>query len=226
MYSASSEAWSGLTERYGAIRLQRVTPPSTEPLTLAQAKAYLKVDFDADDTLITAMIAEARAWAEAITRRALIDQEWLMVMDRFPVQSRHNPFGEILLPFGKCLSVQSITYTDTAGVEQHMYGASSGNSPPSADYQEDLRDSYGGIIRPNKNTYWPATDGILGAVEVAFTVGYGDAADVDGGIMSALKFKLADLYETRGEQDARLTSQTGLAVTAERLIGPFIIHKF
>jgi len=47
--------------------LQLVTPPVDEPVTLAEAKLHLRVDFDEDDALILALISAARQAAEAIT---------------------------------------------------------------------------------------------------------------------------------------------------------------
>ena len=40
------------------------TPPTSEPITLAEAKEHLNVDFTEDDTLIGAMIMAARTAVE------------------------------------------------------------------------------------------------------------------------------------------------------------------
>jgi peptide/nickel transport system permease protein len=50
------------------------TAPASEPITLTEAKAHLRVDFDDDDTLITAMIAAARGYVEEHCNRALLTQ--------------------------------------------------------------------------------------------------------------------------------------------------------
>ena len=44
----------------------------TEPVTLAEAKAWLRVDYTDDDTLITSMIKSARQSIEHFTNRALV----------------------------------------------------------------------------------------------------------------------------------------------------------
>ena len=65
-----------------------LTGPAVEPLTLAEAKEYLRVDTGDDDDVITALIAGARVHVEAQTRRALITQSWRLVRDGWPPDGR------------------------------------------------------------------------------------------------------------------------------------------
>src|SRR4051812_9447312 len=65
-----------------------LTPPAVEPVTLADAKAYLRIDNDDDDAVISALIAGARSHIEAQTRRALITQSWRLVRDAWPGDGR------------------------------------------------------------------------------------------------------------------------------------------
>ena len=53
-------------------------------MTLAEAKAYLRVEHDDDDDVIAALIAGARVHVEAQTRRALITQSWRLIRDAWP----------------------------------------------------------------------------------------------------------------------------------------------
>jgi hypothetical protein len=63
--------------------LQLNTPPAQEPVTLAQAKAWLRVESGTDeDDLIAALIAAARARAEWHTGRAFVTQGWTLWLDR------------------------------------------------------------------------------------------------------------------------------------------------
>ncbi|MEM6397488.1 MAG: head-tail connector protein [Bacteroidota bacterium] len=50
------------------------TPPAIEPISLAEAKNWLRVDNDADDSLIETMITSARMAAENYTNRKFITQ--------------------------------------------------------------------------------------------------------------------------------------------------------
>jgi uncharacterized phiE125 gp8 family phage protein len=65
-----------------------LTAPATEPLSLAEAKAYLRVETGDDDAVIGALIAGSRIHVEAQTRRALITQSWRISVDAWPDDGR------------------------------------------------------------------------------------------------------------------------------------------
>jgi uncharacterized phiE125 gp8 family phage protein len=87
-----------------------VTAPASEPVTLTQAKAQLRVDHSDDDALITQLITTARQYVEIITSRALLTQTWDVYYDEFPDDE------DIDLPFGQLQSVVSFSWTDSANV--------------------------------------------------------------------------------------------------------------
>ena len=62
--------------------------PAVEPVSLAEAKAYLRVEHDDDDDTIAALIAGARIHVESQTRRALITQTWRLSRDAWPKSGR------------------------------------------------------------------------------------------------------------------------------------------
>ena len=64
--------------------LTLVTAPASEPVSLAEAKAHLRIEAADDDSLIGALITAARQSAEAHMRRALMSQTWRLSLDRFP----------------------------------------------------------------------------------------------------------------------------------------------
>ncbi|MEQ1790660.1 MAG: head-tail connector protein, partial [Rickettsiales bacterium] len=59
--------------------LERISAPATEPITLAEAKLYLRVDSSSEDNLITDLIVAARMSAEAWLKNSLISQSWKLV---------------------------------------------------------------------------------------------------------------------------------------------------
>ncbi len=68
-----------------------LVPLASEPLSLAEARQFLRVEHADDDTVITALIAAARAHVEALTRRALLNQTWRVVLDAWPANGRIAP---------------------------------------------------------------------------------------------------------------------------------------
>src|SRR3974377_971688 len=66
------------------MRLDLITPPAVEPVTLAEAKQHARVEYPDDDALITGMIVAARRMAETRLRSALITQTWNLYLDSFP----------------------------------------------------------------------------------------------------------------------------------------------
>jgi uncharacterized phiE125 gp8 family phage protein len=117
--------------------------PAVEPIVLADAKNFLRLDSDltADDTLITLLISAARRYAESYTGRSFITQKWKLVLDSFPGWSLMGmPYGTtyshpkqaVIFEKGPVQSVDSIVYVDMAGVTQTV------TAPASPDYAIDL----------------------------------------------------------------------------------------
>lgn len=88
--------------------LRLVSPPAGEPLTLAQAKAFLRVEHAADDDAITRAITTARQFAEQYIRAALLPQSWDYIV-------ANDGACELPLPLGPAQSITSVTLTDALG---------------------------------------------------------------------------------------------------------------
>lgn len=189
--------------------LSLVTPPAEEPITLSEAKAYARIDFSDDDTLIAGFIVAARQQCETITRRALITQTWDLILGEFPER-------EIEIPLPPLQSVTSITYLDDSGVSQTLatsvYKVDTANLP--------------GRITLKSGQSWPSTYDESAAVTIRFVAGYGNAAAVPDGIKSWLKLRTSTMYEHREE------SQVGTSiVTMPRdftigLLDPYRVQGF
>lgn len=85
--------------------LSRVQNPDIEPLTLAEAKLYLRVDGSDDDLLISALIRTAREAAEEYLRKSLATQEWKLTYEDYAPLRTPLPRG----PVQEVLSVKRIT---------------------------------------------------------------------------------------------------------------------
>jgi uncharacterized phiE125 gp8 family phage protein len=179
-----------------------ITAPTLEPITLAEAKAHLRVVSADEDALISSLVLAARERAEIYTERALLQQTWEVSLDVFPT-------GDIRLPLLPLLSVVSVKYYDTDGVEQTL---------DVSEYYEDAKSKPARIV-PVSN--WPATKDRPNAVTITIEAGYGETADkVPQVIKQALLLMVGDMYENR-EETVVGTIVSTLPLTADRLLRPF-----
>ena len=57
-----------------------IAPPGEEPVTLAEAKTFCRIDGSDEDALVSALIAAARLQVESLTGRALVTQTWRLTL--------------------------------------------------------------------------------------------------------------------------------------------------
>ena len=167
-----------------------VTPPAAEPVSLADAKAFLKVDSTDDDNLITLLISSARRSAEEYAKRSFITQTWKLTMDGFDVHEDDPPYlvssNTIDLPRGPVQSVSSLTTIDLANQSAVF---------PSASY---TLDTASGRILLTQGYTSPSNLRADAAVEVLYVTGYGaSASSVPGPIRQAILLHVGSLYENR-----------------------------
>ncbi len=156
--------------------------PAAEPISLAEAKAHLRVDADDEDALLSSLIVTARAFVEKALARALITQDWSLYLDNWPRG------GTIALPIAPVQEVTAVRVYDSGDmptdVDEESYSADTVSDPAR------LLLSAGGL------QMLPAR--LLNPYEVAFTAGYGDEADdVPEPIRHALKLLIAHWFENR-----------------------------
>lgn len=162
--------------------LQLDTPATADPVTVAEAKAHLRVGFSEDDTLIEGLIASATAEAQTITRRQLVTATWKLLLRDFPAGDE-----PIRVPLPPLQSVSSVKYFDTNGTEQTI---------ASANYIVDIASEPGRIaLAPDKT--WPGVQDRINAVTVEFIAGYGDPSAVPERIKTAIKQLVGHWYENR-----------------------------
>lgn len=164
-----------------------VTPATTEPVTLQEAKLHCKVITDlldveeyAEDSLITGWIAAARAVAEHYTGRSLATQTLEMAMDCFPEAGFD-------LDMPPVVSITSIVYTDLNGAEQTvsplLYRLSTYGNARRVELAYDAE--------------WPETRDEPEAVRVRYVTGY---ATTPPAVKSALKLMVGWFNEHRGSE--------------------------
>jgi uncharacterized phiE125 gp8 family phage protein len=182
---------------------RQITPPSAQPVTLAEAKAQVRVDHSDEDALITRLTAAATSYLDGrtgILGRCLVTQTWELTLDAFPD-------GEIELPLGPVANVVSVTYVGTAGTTQTL---------ASSNYYFDDA-SLSQWVVPVAD--WPDTKDVANAVTVRFIAGTA-AASVPEAIRHAILLLIGHWYEQRSTVSVGMTvAEMPMAVDA--LLAPF-----
>lgn len=185
---------------------QLVTAPAIEPISLADAKRHLRVDFDDDDVLIAMLLAAARQNAESYMGRALVSQVWDFYLDDFPRDG-----SPIKLMPAPVIEVQGVFYGDDSP-EPEM--AASGYILDTAAAPARLTLVPGGS--------WPSLTPSTNAVRIRFRAGYADGRVPDD-IKAGILLNLGSLYANR-ETVVIGTIVTQLPWAAEQLLRRHRIH--
>lgn len=186
-----------------------VSPPASEPVELAEAKAHLRVTSSDEDDLITELIVAAREICEMTTGRSLITQTWRADFPCFPVS------GEALrLPHGPVQSVTSIYYYDDTNADTLL---------ASSVYKADLTEQLA-KVRLAPDQYWPSVTRQSDAVRVTYEAGYGDdGIDVPRPILQAMLLLIGEWFRNREASSERVARELPFAVTS--LLGRYIVRS-
>jgi hypothetical protein len=190
-------------------RLRLVTDAASEPLTLADAKAYARVDLSDDDAPITALIAAARRRVEKETGLALLTQSWVAVLDRWPDGTSG---GGLSSSWWDGVREGPLMMLSPSGVIEIP------KRPFQAVTQIRLRDAYGSFVTVDPSIYYTEVSDMRGrilrvlgkiwpviimaprsAIEISFTAGF-DAAPYSGvpdDLVLAIKMLVKHWYDNR-----------------------------
>ena len=165
--------------------LVRATEPAVEPVTLAEAKAHLRVDISDDDALISAIIKASREFVEEYLDRSLVHTQWTLRMDAFP--------WEFELPRPPMAQSGTVTATTITYTLETLSTA----TLSTAEYRVD-RAATPGMIRTVYSGTWPGHLWDQNSVSVTWWGGYGaDGTSVPAAIRSAMLMMISHLYEHR-----------------------------
>ena len=206
--------------------LTLITAPVAEPVTIAEARAQLRVVTSGspashpEDDLINGLITASREAAEKHTGRAFVKQVWDLSLDSFPTSSSTPVF----LPMPPLISVDQITYTDSAGNPQTW---------DAAKWQVDTTDAQA-RLRPAPGEIWPVVQAdLLGGALIRFTAGYsGDGAspesfiaNVPQAVKQAMLMLITHWFENRGAAIVgTISEETPMAVGT--LLWPYRVVTF
>jgi len=187
-----------------------------EPITLSDVEAQTRItDLSGEAEIIEAFIKAVRLRAEAITRRALVIQSKIKVLDAFPLGREIIELSDPPLR-----SVEAITYVDTDGVTQTL-------SPSTYRVVFDKCDPVQpSCIIPMNGQNWPVALNDKAVVEIVYTCGY-ESMDVPAPIKQWMLLNVATLYENR-ELIAigNRFSMVELSTLADPLLENYRVYKF
>lgn len=184
-----------------------VTPAASEPITLAEAKNFLRVDGSDEDALISALISAAREMCESYTRRILVTTTIDEYFDGFPNYKDAVSKDIIYLSRGPVQSVASVKYVDEIGSEETV------------DSSYYVVDTISEPARIASTAGWFATNGIINQVIVRYTVGT-DVSAIPTPLKQGMMLIISDLYDNRGDRVKKMPT------ASEYLFNPFRIFTF
>ena len=188
--------------------LELVTAPTEEPVTVAEAREYLRIDDkDTEEILLYRLIKAATQQAEEFTNRAFVTQTWDLKLDGWWR-------GALLVPKAPLQSVTSITYLDENGDSQTWASSNYIVDSPNGNSAVKGRIGYADDVTV------PTLDDVINPVTVRFVAGYGDAGDVPENVKFGILMFVADLYENR-QSSVVGTIASSLPQTAKSLLWPY-----
>lgn len=192
--------------------LQIVTDVTVEPITLLEAKNYLRVDMDNDDSFISGLISAAREACEVFCGRSFAVISYVQTLDSFPYytdtvisQNSYPPSYASLPQYSTTMwnysQMIKLFYPPLIRVDRIEYIAADGTMQtlePDTDFVVDNINEPARIF-PIPGSTWPPVFYTPNSVKIFFTCGY------DGSVqpacpkraITAMYQLLSNWYENR-----------------------------
>jgi uncharacterized phiE125 gp8 family phage protein len=177
-----------------------ITSPALEPVSLEEAKLFLKIDHDAEDELLNDLIKAARENGEQYTGRAFITQTLCAHLN-------------LMKQSGSCVNVA--WYLNRGWLTSRL---------PKAPFQKivsvETLESHGtfqkmDLKKVHVNTALEPALALLDVpwspeIKITYIVGYGDTPlSVPAGLRQGLLKSVADMYENRGTEKTVMDHLSG-----------------
>jgi uncharacterized phiE125 gp8 family phage protein len=170
-----------------------VTPATESVLSLQEVKDHCRVDGEADDLVLTGLLAAATEQAEIDFDRALMRKTYRLDLPRF--------YPCIGLPWPPLSSVQFIKYYDFDNalqtLDEDVYAVDFGVEPSQ--------------VRAAYNQTWPTTYRRHDAVQITYDVGYETAEEVPQLQKQAVLLLIGHWFENREAVSADGVKEVPLA---------------
>jgi uncharacterized phiE125 gp8 family phage protein len=190
--------------------LSLVTGPTTDPVTLAEAKAHCRVAISDDDGLIAGYILAARSYVETQTHRTMLTQTWECTFDYcWPTRGCYR---HIAIPLSPVQSVSSVSYVDENGTTQTL----------ASDQYTVVYNRTNAFIVPAYGVFWPTIRWVPDAIAVRVVAGY---TQIPHELRQAILLLVGHFYEHR-EPVVIGQAPAEVPMSVEALISPFRVVSF
>lgn len=160
------------------MNITTLVPPASEPVALAAAKAFLRIDYDGEDTQVSSLIASARARVEIETGLCLVERTVKITLENWPQNDMST--RQFKLPIGPVIGLESVVI---AGVDETAHFSLRKGRPDFLKYN-------GAAMPPaNKET------------EITLKVGFGpNESYTPADLKLAVKLLVAESYARSGDR--------------------------
>ncbi len=182
-----------------------ITDTTTEPLTTAYVRDYLRVDDTIDNTIIDNLIKSARILTENYTGRTLCNKTLKLSVD-FVNELDHDLWEGMRVAPDLALKQNYITLPQSpvSSITHIKYYDDSDNATTYAStkyYLDSVRVPARVVLRNGEQ--WPTGLRVANGIEITYVAGFGaNATDVPEAMRLAVSQLVAYLYENRGDMDA------------------------
>jgi uncharacterized phiE125 gp8 family phage protein len=142
-------------------RLERISAPAVDPVTLSEVKAQCRIKTADDDAFLGRCVRAARDMIDGPDGigLAMVAQRWRLSLDCFP--------SEIFIPMGPVQSIDMIAYVDGDGADQTL----------AAEGYQWRKERFAARVKPPFGGSWPGARQQFDAVQVEFTAGFPGTED-------------------------------------------------
>lgn len=192
--------------------LQTLGASPAAPVSLSDAKAWLRIGHAGEDSLVDTLITSATARVEAETGRALIIRQMRETLDGWLVRRLSGCGSAFAVGLSPLVSVEEIRTLDRQH-EAHIWDAE--------EYRVDVNADPGRIIARAPYAF-PRPGRLAAGIEIDFTAGYGETADaVPPALIEAILRLVAEGYAGAERAERAMRGPARLPEDVDALLRPF-----
>jgi uncharacterized phiE125 gp8 family phage protein len=186
----------------------QIAAPEYPPVTLDMVKLHCRGDGTVEDSLLAAFVGAAVGACQHRLGRSLMEQKWRVTVDAFPATIR--------LPNPEILSLDSIKYRDSAGVQQ--------------DLDLSTYELVGDTLHLAEGVQLPDVGSGVGVVNIDYTAGYGTGSEqaqqdaVPDAIKTWILLTVATMYANRESIVVGASVASIQDSFVDRLLDPFKVY--